>query len=100
MATPSMWDRTDLFDRRRQDVTFQLGADQFFPMGDNSPASKDARIWSDRVWSEDLHAYEHFPPPYVERRLLTGKALMVYWPHAWRRPLPFTPNVERMGLIR
>jgi signal peptidase I len=40
------------------------------------------------------------PPPYVERDLLTGKALMIYWPHHWRRPIPLWPNFRRMGLIR
>ena len=39
-------------------------------------------------------------PPSVRRDLLTGKALLIYWPHAWRRPIPFLPNFRRMGLIR
>ena len=32
----------------------------------------------------------------------TGKALMIYWPHHWRCPIPYVPipNVKRMGLIR
>lgn len=94
-ASPAEWGRTTLFDDRREDVRFVLEEDQFFPMGDNSPASKDARIWSDGIRDG-----KPFPDAFVERRLLTGKALVVYWPHAWRRPLPFLPNVERMGLIR
>jgi signal peptidase I len=36
----------------------------------------------------------------VRRDLLTGKALVIYWPHSWRRPIPFFPNFQRMGLIR
>lgn len=63
---------------------FRLDADQFFPMGDNSPQSLDARLWS--------------APKYVERRLLIGKALMVYWPHTWNSP-PFWPNFNRMRMI-
>ena len=31
---------------------------------------------------------------------LIGKALLIYWPHTWNRPIPFTPNFSRMGPIR
>jgi signal peptidase I len=37
---------------------------------------------------------------YVERDLLIGKALLIYWPHTWNRPIPYMPNFRRMGLIR
>ena len=40
------------------------------------------------------------PHHYVERDLLIGKALLIYWPHTWNRPIPFTPNFSRMGPIR
>jgi signal peptidase I len=60
--------------------------DQFFPLGDNSPASQDARSWGQ--------------PDYVARELLIGKALLIYWPHAWNRPVYFTPNFQRMGVIK
>lgn len=84
---PQATDAVELF-LSRATVTFELQADQFFPLGDNSPQSKDARIWDDR----------NFPPEhYVERKLLLGKALLIYWPHAWR---PLLPNFKRMGLIR
>lgn len=85
LRNPATWSLTNMFDARRA-VEFKLEEDQFFPMGDNSPASKDARIWGS----------EH----YVERRFLTGKALFIYWPHAKRHPFPFTPNFERMGFVR
>lgn len=95
LATPSEWENPrdgNVFDRR-QAVTFELGADQFFVLGDNSPASSDARLWST----------QHF----VERNLLVGKALLVYWPHPLDLPIPFTnksigvlPNIPDMGLIR
>jgi hypothetical protein len=90
-SDPQSWATTTLFDTRRGDVQFVLGPDDFFPMGDNSPQSQDARVWTGR-----------FPdaPPFVRRDLLTGKALLIYWPHAWRRPIPFLPNFRRMGLIR
>lgn len=70
--------------------------DQFFPMGDNSPQSHDARIWSDKN--------------YVERQFLIGEAVLIYYPHPWCAkvpgnkfktiPLIFYPKFSRMGLIR
>ena len=93
IADPHKWATTDLFSSRGH-VEFQLGEDQFFPMGDNSPQSKDARLWSTTGNSEI--GFDN-PPPYVERRYLIGKALLIYWPHAWR---PFWPNFSRMGTIR
>ena len=73
--------------------------DQFFMLGDNSPSSKDGRLWGD--------------VDYVERRLLIGKAVYIYWPHSWpatysiplkfrgwRFDFPFWPNFERMRRIR
>jgi len=91
---PDLWAQTDLFESRRYE-DFVLGEDQFFPMGDNSPQSKDARLWS-----------QEYDPPvgsFVERDLLTGKAFLIYWPHPWyagTRWLPIVPDVRRMGLIR
>jgi signal peptidase I len=75
-------------------VDFPLDADQFFVLGDNSPMSKDARLWSRDYW-------------WVPRQLLIGKALFIYWPHSWDRlpyfnsiPCPYFPNFSRMGLVR
>jgi signal peptidase I len=82
--SPETWRTTSIF-KARQKVDFRLGKDQFFPMGDNSPQSQDGRLWGEPAW--------------VERDLLTGKALMVYWPHYWNAPIPFMPNVGRMRLI-
>ena len=104
ITSPSLWQTTDIFDARRT-VEFELAEDHFFPLGDNSPQSKDARLWS-----EGTHATGyHDPPPYVERKLLIGKALVVYWPHGWRPGSPllsrftlnyaFIPNFGQMGLI-
>ena len=95
MCTPQLWSQTSLFEDRRRNVEFNLGEDQFFPMGDNSPQSRDARVWS----RMDGRTPEP-PPAYVRRDLLTGKALFIYWPHSWRSPIPFWPNFRRMGLIR
>ena len=93
MSQPRSWSKTNLFAARRS-VTFSLGPDQFFPLGDNSPQSRDARIWSNGAAG---------PPPYVERQLLIGKALAIYWPHGWRirtDQVGFIPNFQRIGLIR
>jgi len=54
-------------------------------MGDNSPQSSDARMWTGHN--------------YFERELLIGRAVLIYWPHPWYRPIPYFPNFERMRLI-
>ena len=55
-----------------------LGPDQFFMLGDNSPSSKDGRLW-DRV---DTEVAEQIDPSQgvVNRKLLLGKAFFVYFP--------------------
>ena len=65
--------------------------DQFFVLGDNSAESADGRLWGGEQW--------------VERELLIGKALFIYWPHGWQIPyLPLPVNVvpyfQRMRLVR
>jgi len=84
-------------------LDFPLEADQFFVLGDNSAASKDSRLWL-----EGHH---------VDRNLLVGKALTIFWPHAWypkwaipirfrlrgspvELRLPSWPNFGRMGSVR
>jgi signal peptidase I len=94
---PSTW---PLFEHRRQ-VEFPLSNDQFFVMGDNSAESSDARLWGG-----DPDRDGHASGQYLERRLLIGKALSVYWPHSWNRipgtpiPFPLFPNFEDMRLVR
>lgn len=84
-ANPSWWSETDLFEKRGSAI-YELQDKQYFPMGDNSAASSDARAW-----------YGH---NYVDEQYLLGKALLVFFPHTWNSPVPFTPNIQRMGLIR
>jgi signal peptidase I len=48
-------------------VEFELGPDQFLALGDNSPRSRDSRLWGDDAT--------------VPRRYLVGKAFWIYWPH-------------------
>jgi signal peptidase I len=96
---PSLW---DLYAKRRHE-DFTLGPDQFFVMGDNSPESSDARLWADpgvpRSRGKPGGAY-------MERQLLIGRALCVYWPHSWNRipgtpiPFPLFPNFMDMRLVR
>jgi signal peptidase I len=95
LATPQLWvpaGGPGPFDERRTDALFELRADQFFMLGDNSPMSEDARLW----------AGEKF----VSRELLIGRALYIFWPHSFNRipgtsiPFPFFPNFARMGFIR
>jgi signal peptidase I len=90
LSSPSEW---EAFDHMRPSE-FALGADQFLALGDNSPKSKDSRLWGKEF--------------YVSRRLLIGKALFVYWPHGWDKipgtdipfPLGMFPNFKRMGFVR
>ncbi|MEM8669654.1 MAG: signal peptidase I [Planctomycetota bacterium] len=90
----------------RRIVSFEMEDDQFFPMGDNSPESLDARCWAgskDRIrlpGNVNRDAWKWFDRSYVPRDLLVGKAVLVFWPHSWNAPVPFTPNFSRMKLIR
>lgn len=83
-SSPEMWAQSPMFSTRRS-VFFQLEDRQYFPMGDNSLQSFDARAWS---------------VPHVPEPLILGRAILVLWPHSWNAPIPWTPNVPRMGLIR
>ncbi|HEY2412581.1 MAG TPA: signal peptidase I [Pirellulaceae bacterium] len=94
---PSQWiaPRGLFAENNRRSVGFQLEDDQFLPLGDNSPQSSDGRYWYAR--DRDGRWDEHH---YVERDLLIGKALLIYWPHTWNTPIPFLPKFSRMGPIR
>jgi signal peptidase I len=94
--------------KRRSSVEFPLGPDQFFVMGDNSPQSKDARIWSDTRrspstrpagWPVDSNGFATGDPggAFLPRHLLIGRAVFVAWPHPWSTIIP---NVGDMRLIR
>ena len=82
---------------------FPLAAGQFFMLGDNSSASKDSRAWGSA----------QRPLYHVDRHLLIGRAVLIFWPHAiparWSIPvriggmevrLPCWPNFGRMGFVR
>ena len=69
----------------------QLGADEFFCMGDNSPHSLDSRLW-DKVepWIRQRYFASDDPHPQgvVPRRLMIGRAFFVYFP----APLRWSPD--------
>ena len=85
---------------------YPVSNDGFMMMGDNSPRSKDSRAWTDddREWDPSNRRRWEVP-----RKMLTGKAFCVYWPHG--KPfgpdihlgldfrVPFRPYFERMKWI-
>ncbi len=87
------------FEHMRMREPLVLEDDQFLMLGDNSPQSKDSRLWT----GTDEEGKTEY---YVKRDLLTGKALFVYWPHSWNKiigtniPCPFFPNFSQMRLVR
>jgi signal peptidase I len=107
LVDPGQWNApNNLFDRR-QEVSFTMQADQFFPLGDNSPQSSDGRLWKpESVFVNGVTVEKGPCVHHVDRDLLIGKAVLVYWPHPWRwrvpltnRSIPIFPNFQRMGLI-
>ncbi len=74
--------------------------DEFYVLGDNSPSSKDSRMWG-------YHAptlRQGYRDGTVPRYNVLGKAFFVYWPGGYRLPilkgLSLIPNVGRMRLVR
>ena len=75
----------------RDGVEYQLGEDEYFVLGDNSPSSLDSRLWDDPPFSDGNR-----PRHVVRGKELIGKALCIYWPHSWYFPFP---NFGDMGLV-
>jgi hypothetical protein len=74
----------------------QLGPDEFFALGDNSPRSYDSRWWREHEVTGPL-------TPVVPRANLIGKAFFVYWPAAGERygiPLRLVPDMTAFRFIR
>ena len=93
---PSAWPRF----LTRRDRTFDVGSEQFFVMGDNSPESQDCRLWERSPDRKGVPG-----GAYLDRRLLTGKAICVFWPHSWGSipgldKLPGFPNFGDMRIVR
>jgi len=117
LSSPDQWYAEYKSHSEPPAVFEKLGPDEFFVMGDNSPRSKDSRLWSNVRRAERRHA--------VPRSALIGKAFFIYWPHGVpfmndsegfaityhktgrgertdypRFRLPFYPHVDRMKRIR
>ena len=95
LSDPEMW--TDYGNTRA--ALLHLGADQYLALGDNSSNSDDSRSWT--------HPDPDWPggkvPHTVDRSLVLGKAVSVYWPHGSVIPgtrLPFIPNFAKMRKIK
>ncbi len=80
--------------------------DEYFMLGDNSPASKDSRLW-DTPGTHLVNRGEDFQLGTVPKDQLVGRAFFVYWPSGLRPDwLPvlgehgIIPNVGRMRWIR
>jgi signal peptidase I len=105
---PNVVDPDELFTQRsawehfrtRHAREFEVKEGQLFVMGDNSPESKDCRLWTYSSTGNDKPG-----GPYLDRRLLIGKAICVFWPHSWGHipglpMLPGFPNFRDMRLVR
>ncbi len=89
-SDPAQWSAFNESNMRM--VEFSLKAQQYFALGDNSSKSRDGRLWNKQYW--------------INRELLKGNALFIYWPHSWNRipyvniPFPYFPNFSRMHFIK
>ncbi len=77
-----------------------LGEDEFFVLGDNSPASLDGRLWNrEGIGNNDVL----YRKGVVPREYLIGKAFVVFWPSGFRPvegfPFALIPNIGKMRVI-
>lgn len=79
---------------------FTLGEDEYFVLGDNSPASYDGRWWDKPGIGNNAVKYREGTVP---RDYLVGKAFFVFWPSGFRPfnnfPIACVPNVGKIRLI-
>lgn len=86
-----------------------IHADRFFCLGDNSPQSKDSRLWTDvdkwvhyNVATAEEKQYPRELVGFVPRDLMIGRAFFVYFPAPHRLSpdsVGFIPNFGRMRFI-
>lgn len=105
MGEPKQWADSGFWNAR-QTQTYAMQSDQFFPLGDNSPGSLDARSWSGKKRKLPLprevieDAWRWHDVHYVPRDLMVGKAVFILWPHPWTKPVPLTPGFDQIEMIR
>ena len=75
-SDPARWSEFNEMPARE----FEIPKDNFLMLGDNSPASSDGRLWQSQGVSS-----------FVDRELIIGEALLIYFPHS---------DFRRFGLIR
>jgi len=77
---------------------------EYYMCGDNSPQSKDSRMWQRAELSFFLQSRgDAYQIGTVPEDQLIGKAFFVYWPAGGRVPLagwPILPNMGQMRIIR
>ena len=71
LTDPIAWGES--YQACHHEARFDIGPDEFMMLGDNSPRSKDSRLWGNDRRAEHRHA--------VPRSALVGKAFYIYWPH-------------------
>lgn len=76
---------------------------EYFMLGDNSPGSKDSRLWWE-IGPHLQHLGEDYQFGTVPHDQLIGQAFFVYWPSGYRRSwtadIGIIPNFGRMRWIR
>jgi signal peptidase I len=85
--------------RATSESPFTLQDDQFFVCGDNANNSLDARLWMTEGIGNNGRTYD---AGIVPRDYMMGKAVMVYWSHAFK-PAPnfpaMIPNLDNIKVI-
>ncbi len=103
--------RADRIDNRRpgwgtatNPILLRETPEDFFCCGDNSPQSKDSRLWTDVCkMLRDREPPNEYRMGTVPGDQMIGRAFFVYWPSGLRfskDTMPVIPNVGRMRLIR
>lgn len=85
--------------RATENKPMELGEDEYFACGDNSPYSADSRLWDKRGLKNGEGSY---PAGVVPKDYLIGKAFFVHWPGGYRlkeEPIRWIPFPDGMKLI-
>jgi len=85
-------------------ILLRRDSPDYFCCGDNSPQSKDSRLWVDVCrMLHDRQPPNEYQYGTVPGDQLIGRAFFVYWPSGLRfsrDTWPLIPNVGRMRIIR